>query len=99
MSLKSKLSAFATAYKSVLENANNDEWNNAGKDVCIKDTLVVIGKGSTYLAKEAVEFSGILAKTTAKILMTPTYSKEHYNGYQYGPEGYGYYSNGMKIHD
>ncbi|MFA9499740.1 hypothetical protein ACERCG_04780 [Mannheimia sp. E30BD] len=99
MSLKSKFSAFTAAYKSALKNSSSDNWNEAGKDISIKNTLEVIGKGSTYIAKEAAEFSGILTKATVKVLMTPTYSKKHYKGYQYGPEGYGYYSNGMKIHD
>lgn len=106
MSLKSKFKAFASVYKSALENGNNDEWSDAGKDVSAKDALGVIGKGSAYLAKEAVEFSGILAKATGRILMTPTSSEydtyeAEYNsdGYRMGHSGYGYYVNGIKIHD
>ncbi|KIX27175.1 hypothetical protein HW40_12660 [Mannheimia haemolytica] len=105
MSLKSKFSAFTAAYKSALKNSSSDNWNEAGKDISVKDTLEVIGKSSAYIAKEAVEFSGILTKATVKVLMTPTnsdndyYDDDNYDGYRNGNEGYGYYMNGIKIHD
>lgn len=105
MSLKSKFSAFSAAYKSALKNNDGDKWSDAGKEVSVKDTLDVLGKGSAYIAKEAVEFSGILTKATVKVLMTPTnsdddyYDDDNYDGYRNGNEGYGYYMNGIKVHD
>lgn len=103
MSLKSKFSAFTAAYKSALKNSSNDNWNEAGKDISVKDTLEVIGKSSAYIAKEAVVFSGGLVKITLSALATPTNSNEddEYDddGYRYGPEGYGYYQGGYKVHN